>query len=441
MTIDVQALLPQGPAALAARRAALTDTAATMIRSRILAIAAEVRELQASGRQVCNLTIGDFSPDWFRIPPALETRIARALAEGETNYPPADGLPELRAAIAEATARWTGLDYGPEAVVVGAGARPPIYAAFRCLADAGDAVVYGVPSWNVEYYLHLAGLQGIAVPTGAEEGFHLTAEQIAPHLDRARIVHVNSPLNPTGTCISAEALAGIAEAIVRENERRGATGRKSVMLLYDMVYGLLTYGEARHHHPVALVPESAPYVVSIDAVSKSFAGTGLRVGWALLPHHLRDAFRAYIGHTGAWAPRFVQKAVAGFLVDAPAVEDWLDGFRSQLRDRLDRIHRAFQAMQAEGLPVEAIEPQGAIYLSVRVGLRGRRTAEGRQLASDEEVRRYLLQEAGVAVVPFRAFGQLEEAGWFRTSVGAVGPEELDGAMERLAAAIRATRPG
>ena len=135
----------------------------------------------------------------------------------------------------------------------------------------------------------------------------------------------------------------------------------------------------------------------------------------------------------------MQLATAKVLGNTAALDDFLGGFKSEIRARLGCIYEAFSTMEVEGLPVHAIAPQGAIYLSVRMDLRGRTLPSGEVVETNEQVRQYLLDEASVAVVPFRAFGLEEETGWFRMSVGAVATEALQAGMDRLASAIRKTR--
>ena len=438
MALDVSTFYPKGDEAHAALHRDLTDVAATMSGSRILGIAGQVKELAKTNPDLCNLTVGDFSPAQFPIPAALKAAIDTELSANETNYPPADGMPELRQAVTEFYAERLGLRFPVESVVVGSGARPPIFAAFSCLLEPGDKVVYAIPSWNNEYYIHLNEAEAVKVICGPEDGFMPTLAALQPHLATARVLHLNSPLNPCGTCISKEALQEICEAVVAENRRREAAGERSLFLLYDMVYWLLTYGDVEHHHPIALVPEIARYTICVDAISKWLAATGLRVGWGIVPPHLQGKFKAYIGHMGAWASRPIQLATAKVLRNTAALDDFLGGFKSELQARLDCIHEAFSAMEAEGLPVHAIAPQGAIYLSVRMNLIGRTLPGGEVVETNEQVRLYLLHEASVAVVPFQAFGLEEETGWFRMSVGAVSTEALQAGMDRLATAIRKT---
>ena len=214
-------------------------------------------------------------------------------------------------------------------------------------------------------------------------------------------------------------------------ERRASAGEKPLYLLYDQVYWTLTFGKARHETPVRLVPESAPYVIFIDGISKAFAATGLRVGWGVGPPAVIGAMRDFLGHVGAWAPRAEQVATAEVLRDAGAIDAYGRDFRAQLQARLDRLHDGFSAMHAAGLPVSDISPQGAIYLSVRFDLVGRR-----RFRTNDDVRSYLLEEAGFAIVPFQAFGLEGDTGWFRLSVGAVSTREIDEALPRVESALR-----
>jgi len=419
MSIRVADHLPSDTAAAAA--AALTPVAHEMQGSKILAIAGQVRQMVAEGHDVCNLTVGDFSPAHFRVPAAISEGTARAVAEGHTNYPPADGIPELKQAVVDLYARELGLVYPPGSVCVGSGARPPIYAAWRLFVEPGDKTVSFLPAWNVGYYAHLTQSDHHFVPTSVETNFFPTVDQATEAIRGARLVILNSPLNPTGTVIDKEVLRGIAQAIVDENKGR----ERPCMLVYDQVYWMLTAEGIEHFNPVALVPEVAPYVVQVDAISKCFAATGLRVGWGVLPPYLQAKMKGLVGHMGSWAPRPVQLATAEFLQDPAAVAAYMTEIRGAIGARLGKLHGAITDMKARGLPVDSIAPQGAIYLSFRVDLVGRR------FDSNEEIRRWMLEEAGLAVVPFQAFDLQGDTGWFRMSVGACGLDELDRSMERL----------
>jgi aspartate aminotransferase len=207
--------------------------------------------------------------------------------------------------------------------------------------------------------------------------------------------------------------------------------------MYDQVYWMLTFGDTRHVDPVSLRPEMAPYTVYVDGISKAFAATGVRVGWVVGPQDIVESMNNFLGHVGAWAPRAEQVATAK-LLDAP---NELNAFRQDLtggvRQRLDALHDGILAMKAAGLPVDATAPMGAIYLSARFALNGRRTPDGQTLRTNDDVRRYLLKAAGFAVVPFQAFGVPEETGWFRLSVGAVSLAEIERVLPMLRQAVEA----
>lgn len=408
----------------------LSDSVRGLIGSEILKIAAGVRQLIASGRPVCNLTVGDFNPKLFPIPDALLQNLQRALASGETNYPPSNGLMALREAVVEFTARRWGARYPIESVLIASGARPILYGAYRSVINPGDKVVYPVPSWNNNHYIWVSGAEGVALSTRPEDGFMPTLDQLKPHLSEARMICLNSPLNPTGTVIAESQLRAIVEAVVEENRKRTASGRRHLFLLHDQVYSLLVFGSNRHIMPVSLVPEAAPWVISLDGISKGFAATGLRVGWLLAAPELTARMQNLLGHVGAWAPRAEQVAMAEFLRDTPAVDAFLATMNERVQERLEALYRGFNEMRDRGYPVECIQPQGAIYLSLRLDLIGRNLG-GVKLESNEVIRKVMLDRAGMAVVPFQAFGLEEDSGWFRLSVGAVSCADIDEALPRL----------
>ena len=412
-----------------------TDTVSGMARglmgSGILKVAGEIRELVAKGQKVCNLTVGDFSPREFPIPTELRDFIGEALRAGETNYPPADGMPELRQGVQRFYAQRLGLSYPLDGIVIASGARPVVYGTFRTVVDAGDVVVYPVPSWNNNYYVYMVGAKGVVIPTNPEQGFMPTVDQVRPYLPQARLLCLGSPLNPTGTMFAAEQLKALCEAVVAENLERKHAARPPVIVMYDQIYWVLTYGGAKHVTPVGLVPEMAPYTVFVDGISKAFAATGLRVGWGVGPPSIISRMKDLIGHTGAWAPRAEQVASARFLGNGPAMDRYLVEMHRGAESRLQTLHQGLMEIRSRGLPVSDIAPQGAIYLSVRFDLIGRKG-----IRSNEDIRKLLLERAGFAMVPFQAFGLQDETGWFRCSVGAVSETEIREVLPRVEKALR-----
>src|SRR5262249_35059852 len=152
------------------------------------------------------------------------------------NYPPSNGVLELRKAIVEFYRREMSLDYPLESVLVAGGARPLIYATYRALVDPGDAVAFPVPSWNNNHYAYLTGARAIPLEVRREQRFHPTPEQVAAVLPEVRLLALCSPLNPTGTGMEPETLAAIGRLIVAENQRRQPRGERPVFLMYDQVY-------------------------------------------------------------------------------------------------------------------------------------------------------------------------------------------------------------
>lgn len=416
----------------------LSTLARGVVGSEILRIAAEIRALKAKGAAICNLTVGDFDPAFFPIPGALLEGTRAALAGGHTNYPPSDGVMPLREAVVRLYERELGLRYPVESVLVAGGARPLLYGAYRTLIDPGDVAVYPVPSWNNNHYAYLSGARAVEVPVTAAENFFPTADALRPHLEGARMLCLNSPLNPTGTAIDREELRRISELVVDVNERRKAAGERPLYFVFDQVYWNLTFHGVVHHTPVSLVPEVAPYTLMLDAISKSFCATGMRVGWGVMPPAVRKRMADILGHVGAWAPKAEQIAVAA-LLDAPeTIKSYSTVMKAHVKERLDALHEGIGAMKRDGLPVDAIAPQGAIYLSAQFNLIGR-SASGQALRTNDDIRRHLLNQAGLAVVPFQAFGLKGDTGWFRLSVGAVSMPDIEQGLVRLREAILAAR--
>jgi aspartate aminotransferase len=422
---------PNAPSAL--RLSALSRG---IVGSEILSIAIEIRGRQAAGEDIADLSVGDFDPRQFPIPAQLTSAIHAALERGETNYPPPDGVPQLREAVADLLARDLALSYPVESVLITSGSRPAIYGAYRTLCDPGDRVLYPVPSWNNDHYVHHVGGISVPVPCGPETGFLPTREALAPHLAGARLLVLCSPLNPAGSAFGRDALLGICEDVLAENAARARRSERTLFVLYDQVYRTLCFDGTEHLTPPGLLPEMARYTVFSDGISKAFAATGLRVGWAVGPTDVIERMVPLLSQVGTWAPRPHQAAVAAVLGDVAALDSFRKTFRDEAHARLERLEHGLLEMKAAGLPVDCLQPQGTIYLAACFALHGRRTANQRALQTNEDIRRYLLDTARVGIVPFDAFGS-SAPGWFRMSVGVLSPDAIDALLERLELALRA----
>jgi len=412
----------------------VSPMAAGLIGSEILKIAADIRAMIADGKKICNLTVGDFNSTYFPIPEYLKNEIEIALVKGETNYPPSDGVLPLRKAVQEFYKMRLGLDYPIESFIITGGARPVIFGIYDAVIAPGDTVVYPVPSWNNNHYCKLLGAKAVPVASSAEDHFLPTRKSLEGKLSGARLLSLCSPLNPTGTAFTKSALEGICDLVLEENAKRSASERP-LFLMYDQVYWMLTFGGTQHYNPVSLRPEMAKYTIFVDGISKAFASTGLRVGWAVAPPDIAAPMSNILGHVGAWAPRPEQIATAHLLANHKVVDEYHEKMYADVEERLNALYGAISSMKESGYSVDAIPPMGAIYLSARFNFIGKQTPNGYTLQTNEDIRKYLLYAADFAVVPFQAFDLREENGWFRLSVGAVSMEEINAVMPQLKEAM------
>ncbi len=406
-----------------------------IIGSEIIKLAAEVNEKIKAGEKIYNMTIGDFNPKVFPIPTELKQAIIDAYNDDLTNYPAADGMPELREAVSKLLKERGGLNYSSSEILIAAGARPVIYSIFRTLVDPNDTVIFAVPSWNNNHYTYLNGAKAVVVEATPEQNFMPRAADIKPYIQQATLVALCSPQNPTGTVFSKEGLEEICDLILAENIRRGPDA-KPVYLMYDQIYWALTHGNTKHYDPVSLRPEMKNYTVFVDGISKSLAATGVRVGWSMGPKKVIDKMKAILTHIGAWAPKPEQMATAKYLSNLTQYDKFLAEQKIKISARLDGFYKGFMALKAEGHKVDAITPQAAIYLTIRFQLHGMKTADGKVLATTKDVTKYILDEAKVAVVPFYAFGTDDNSTWYRLSVGTCKMEDVEGAITGLRNALK-----
>ena len=412
----------------------LSNLAETLIGSEIVRLGGEIKEKIKQGNEIYNFTIGDFDSSVFPIPKKLEDEIINAYRSKLTTYPPADGILALRQSVSSFIKEKEGLNFNTNEILIAAGGRPLIYALYRALVDRGDKVIYSVPSWNNNHYVHFTEGRHEVIETIAENNFMPIAEDIKPHIKDAVLIALCSPLNPTGTVFKKEELEKICDIVLEENTRR-SDEEKKLYVMYDQIYWTLTFGETKHYNPVGLRPAMKDYTIFIDGVSKAFASTGVRVGWALGPEHVLAKMKAINSHIGAWSPMAEQHATAKFLLQKNIVDAYLFNFKAGLEERLQHIYEGFQKLKSEGFTVDACAPQAAIYLTIQIDLVGKRTENGTELATQNDVTVYILNEAKLAVVPFYAFGASKNSNWYRLSVGTCKKEEIPEMLEKLRSAL------
>ncbi len=412
-----------------------SEMAEGLVGSEIIKLAGEINTKIRNGETIYNFTIGDFDPKIFPIPQELKSAILKAYEADHTNYPAGDGMLELRKAVASYIQKYQGLNYGNSEILIAGGARPIIYTIYKVFLDAGDGVIYPTPSWNNNHYCHLMGAKQYCIETLPENNFMPTAAEIAPYVKDANLLALCSPLNPTGTTFTEEALRDICSLVLEENKRRG-THEKPLYVMYDQIYSMLTFDGIEHVDPVSLFPEMRNYTIFVDGISKAFAATGVRVGWTFGPERIIGKMKSILGHVGAWAPKAEQMATAEYLEDFVAINDFMNAFKSDISERLNGFYRGMMDLKSEGFSVDAIPPQAAIYLTLKLDLMGKTTESGERLNTIESVAAYILNEAKVAIVPFYAFGSSRTSPWFRLSVGTATQKDVEDAIASLRVALR-----
>lgn len=411
----------------------VSKLAAHLVGSEIVKIGNEVNDMKAKGAQIANLTIGDLDSNLYPIPTLLKEEIQKAYQNNLTNYPPANGLLTLRKAVSkDLKSRWN-LDYSPDDILITAGSRPLIYATYKVIVDEGDKVIFPIPSWNNNHYCYLTGANGVEIATTPENNFLPTANDIRPHIEGAVLISLCSPLNPTGTMFTKDQLSEICEMILEENKKRGED-EKPLYLMYDQIYSNLTF-DAVHHDPVSLFPEMKEYTIYIEGISKCLAATGVRVGWTFGPKHIMDRMKALNTHIGAWAPKPEQEATAKFYENKDAVDTFVNDFKGKLQNSLVTLHNGIQDLKAKGLAVDSIVPMGALYLTIQLDYVGKTKPDGSKIETSSDLVFYLINEGGIALVPFSSFGDTKTQPWFRASVGGLSIDEILDCLPKLEAAL------
>lgn len=381
-----------------------------------LEIAKKAAQLRRDGVDVIGLAQGE--PD-FPTPQHIGVAAKDAIERGLTRYTDVDGTPELKAAIARKFLRENGLEYERSQISVGAGAKHVIFNALSASLNPADEVIIPAPYW-VSYpdMVLLAGGNPVEVPCGPDQGYRLTAAQLrAAITPRTKWLILNSPGNPTGAGYSREELRALADVLL---------DFPNVFILTDDIYEHLRYDGWEFNTLARIESKLYPRTLTVNGVSKAYAMTGWRIGYAAGPELLVQAM-AKIQSQSTSNPCSIAQHAALAALDGPM--DFLRARNEVFRERRDLCLEAFNAI--DGL--ECRRPEGAFYLFPSCsGWIGRKTPDGQRLNNDIAVARFLLEKARVAVVPGSAFGS---EGHFRISF-ATDTEQLRQACKRLAAAAK-----
>ncbi|MDX1499116.1 MAG: pyridoxal phosphate-dependent aminotransferase [Woeseiaceae bacterium] len=374
-----------------------------------LALAAR---LQAAGHDIIGLGVGE--PD-FDTPQAIRDAAIAAIRGGATRYTPIAGTPALRAAVRRKFARDNGLEFDNEQIVVTAGAKQAVFSLCLAVLDPGTEAVIPAPYW-VSYpdIVALCGAEPVIVPAGIDADFKVTPARLAGAMsDRTRLVVLNSPCNPTGAAYTADELAALGSVIERFPD---------VVVAADEIYEHIYWGPEPYTSFAAACPQLADRVVTINGVSKAYAMTGWRIGFAAGPRALIEAMIT-LQSQSTTNPSSVSQAAAVAALDgeqAP-VADMCRAFR----DRHDLVVSGLDALPG----FECRPGEGTFYAFPRVT----GAIEALGLADDTEFTKHLLESAGVAVVPGSAFGA---PGHVRLSF-ACARETLEVALARIAGCLPA----
>ncbi len=353
-----------------------------------IAMTVKARALREAGHDVVMLTIGE--PD-FDTPPHAIAAAHTAALRGDTKYPPQDGTGALKQAVQRQFQRDHGLDYGLDEIMVSNGARQVIFNALMATLDDGDEVVIPVPCWAA-YALTVRMLGGVPVHVTCpqDNGFRLRPEDLdAAITPRTKWLILNFPNNPTGAVASRAELAAVADVLLRHPH---------VWIMCDDMYEHLYYAEARYATLAEVAPRLRDRTLTVSGVSKTYAMTGWRIGFAGGPKDLIKGMVAIQGHVAAGISTVGQAAAAAVL-DGP--QDLVAERAAIYRRRRDMVVDALNA--CPGLSCH--RPEGAFYVFPNIaGCLGRTTPGGRLLQTDEDFTLALLEESHVAVVHGAAFG-------------------------------------
>ncbi len=353
-----------------------------------LALAARAKELQSQGRDIVSLSVGE--PDWATFDVVTEAGI-NAIRSGFTKYTPANGLVELRQAVAEQVSGDLGLKYSANQVTVTSGAKFTIFSALQSLLDLDDEVIIPSPFW-VSYptMVELSGGKPVVVETQVNNRFCLSPTELESAItSRTKILMLNSPSNPTGELYSRDELEALAR-VLRKHPR--------IVVLSDDIYNRLVFdGSGLAPHLLHVAPDLVNRTVLVNGGSKSYSMTGWRIGWALGPDLVIKAMTNYQSQALGCAASFTQKAACAAVLKG---EPELRRAVSELISRRDYAIERLRIIKG----IEVAVPGGAFYAWPSIQSWIGSSFRGRHLAGSADISAALLEEVGVAVVPGVEFG-------------------------------------
>jgi aspartate aminotransferase len=382
--------------------------------SKILQIGARANAMKRDGLPVIILGAGE--PD-FDTPDNVKAAAKAAIDRGETKYTALDGTPELKRAIAEKFHRENGVDYALDEITVATGAKQILFNAFMASIDPGDEVIIPTPYWtSYSDIVEICGGNAVLVPCDAEAGFRLKAEQLEKAITpKTRWVLLNSPSNPSGAAYSKVDYRPLLDVLLRHPH---------VWLMVDDMYEHIVYDGFKFITPAALEPRLKQRTLTINGVSKAYAMTGWRIGYAGGPKALIKTM-AVIQSQATSCPCSISQAASVEALNGP--QDFLADRQQSFKARRDLVVAALNAIDG----IECRVPEGAFYTFAGCGgLIGKTTPKGKLIEKDSDFTDYLLEDAHVAVVPGSAFGL---SPFFRISY-ATSEVELKEAMNRIAKA-------
>ncbi|TDW25051.1 aspartate aminotransferase [Rhizobium azibense] len=387
--------------------------------SKILQIGARAAAMKRDGLPVIVLGAGE--PD-FDTPENVKEAAKAAIDAGETKYTALDGTPALKKAIVEKFKRENGIDYDIDEVTVATGAKQILFNAFMATLDPGDEVIIPTPYWtSYSDIVEICGGVSVLIPCDAKANFRLQAEQLETAItSKTRWILLNSPSNPSGAAYSAEDYRPLLDVLIRHPH---------VWLMVDDMYEHIVYDDFAFATPVAIEPRLKNRTLTINGVSKAYAMTGWRIGYAGGPKALIKAM-AVIQSQATSCPCSVSQAAAVEALNGP--QKFLKERQESFRRRRDLVVERLNDI--DGLDCRT--PEGAFYtFSSCAGVLGKLTPKGRKIEADHDFTDYLLEEAHVAVVPGSAFGL---SPYFRISY-ATSQAELMEALNRIKHACSALR--